>query len=42
MGKLENNALIELNLEKVSNDKYLKINDIESPLINNFLNFIRI
>ena len=35
MGKLENNALIELNLEKVSNDKYLKINDIESPLINN-------
>ena len=35
MGKLENNALIELNLEKVFNDKYLKVNDIESPLINN-------
>ena len=35
----------ELNLEKVSNDKYLKINDIESPIINNksklfsYLNF---
>ena len=26
----------EINLQKVSNDKYLKINKIKSPLINNF------
>ena len=35
LGKLDNDSRIELNLEKVSNDKYLKVNDIESPLINN-------
>ena len=36
---------MKLNLEKVTNDKYLKINEIESPIINNqsklysYLNF---
>ncbi len=36
---------VELNIEKVSNDTYLKINDIESPIVNNqttlnsFLNY---
>jgi len=32
---LNNNSKIELNVEKVSNDHYLKLNDIKSPLIKN-------
>ena len=30
-----NNSKIEFNLEKVSNDTYLKLNDIQSPIIKN-------
>ena len=30
-----NSSKIEFNLEKVSNDNYLKLNDIESPIIKN-------
>ena len=33
--ELNNNSKIELNVETVSNDNYLKLNDIKSPLINN-------
>tara|TARA_B100001540_G_scaffold316791_1_gene347613 strand:- start:385 stop:2766 length:2382 start_codon:yes stop_codon:yes gene_type:complete len=34
-GKLKNNYNFEINVEKVTNDKYLKINAIESPIITN-------
>ena len=42
---LKDNSEIELNIETVSNDNYLKLNDIKSPLIDNksklhsFLNY---
>ena len=45
VGNYSNQTKFELNLEKVTNDKYLKINDIESPIIDNksklfsYLNF---
>ncbi len=32
---VKNNSTFEVNLENVSNDKFLKLNNIESPLINN-------
>jgi len=31
-----NKSSFEINIEKVSNDKYLKINKIQSPLVNNY------
>ncbi len=45
IGNYADQARFELNIEKVSNDKYLKINDVESPIIDNksklfsYLNF---
>ena len=44
-GNFKDEAKIEIQLEKVTNDKYLMINDINSPIINNksklfsYLNF---
>ena len=45
ISNFQDQAKFELNIEKVSNDKYLKINEIESPIIDNksklfsYLNF---
>ena len=48
IGNYADQARFELNIEKVSNDKYLKINDVESPIIDNksklfsYLNFLQL
>ena len=44
-GKFKNTSNIEINFQQVTNDKYLKIYDLKSPLINNkttLNNFVRI
>jgi len=44
-GKLKNTSNIEINFQQVTSDKYLKIYDLKSPLINNkttLNNFVRI
>ena len=44
-GKLKNTSNIEINFQQVTSDKYLKIYDLKSPLINNrttLNNFVKI
>ena len=44
-GKFKNTSNIEINFQQVTNDKYLKLYDLKSPLINNkttLNNFVRI